>query len=402
MIYSQICDNTVTAGSYRGRWSALPAAGLAAGRCAVVVSDHVSAFAAVREHWQRSDTELLIIPETRYDDQLAGELKNSGFVMHGSLSGPVPGAEPVRPGRVWVSTSGSSGRPKRVAHTRQGLTTMSAAQAARRWLLPFTPGTYAWWQLVTLSHTVPDQDLVAVDAGDLGRWPAIAAREQVDAISATPTFWRYSLMRERKALSSLPLTQITLGGEPVDQPLLDELATTFPRTRVSWIYAAAETGAAFAVHDGKAGFPVSWLDRDAPDRPRLRVRDGELLVRSPYQGAELRGFVHTGDRAEIRAGRVHLTGRISHDQLNIGGSKVAASTVRQALLEHPEVVWARVAARRAPVVGQLVSAEIVTAAEVDRAELNSWCSARLPDYAVPRLITFRREVPLKEGLKSDL
>ncbi|MEV0705536.1 hypothetical protein AB0I53_47555 [Saccharopolyspora sp. NPDC050389] len=125
-------------------------------------------------------------------------------------------------------------------------------------------------------------------------------------------------------------------------------------------------------------------------------------MRSPYQGVELQGFVRTGDRAEIRDGRVHITGRISHDQLNIGGSKIAASTVRQVLTDHPSVAWAQVRARRAPLVGELVVAEVVATTEVDTAELASWCSSRLPDYAVPRLITFREEVMLKASLKSDL
>lgn len=135
-----------------------------------------------------------------------------------------------------------------MAHTLQGLTTVSTPQAPRRWLLPFTPGTYAWWQLVTLSLNVPGQDLVTVEAGGLSGWPVLAAAEGVTAVSATPTFWRHSLLRDRAAVTALRLEQITLGGEPVDQRLLNELTTAFPEARVSWIYASTETGAAFAVH----------------------------------------------------------------------------------------------------------------------------------------------------------
>ncbi|MEV0054774.1 hypothetical protein AB0H34_30225 [Saccharopolyspora shandongensis] len=147
----------------------------------------VDALSAVWEHHQRPDTELLIIPASRYDDQLAAELEAAGFTLLGTPEGRAPASEttPATPGRVWVSTSGSSGRPKRVAHTLRGLTTVSTPQAPRRWLLPFTPGTYAWWQLVTLSLNVPGQDLVTVEAGGLGVWPVLAAAEGVTAVSAT-------------------------------------------------------------------------------------------------------------------------------------------------------------------------------------------------------------------------
>ena len=53
-------------------------------------------------------------------------------------------------GRLWLLTSGSTGRPKRIGHTLQSLTTVSAKLPPRRWLCPYSPGTYAWWQVVTL------------------------------------------------------------------------------------------------------------------------------------------------------------------------------------------------------------------------------------------------------------
>jgi acyl-CoA synthetase (AMP-forming)/AMP-acid ligase II len=396
-------ENTLVTRDFEGRWTDLPRAGLRPGKCAVVVDRNRTGLAAVWEHVSRSDTELLLVPASRYEPTFAAELANAGFtIINAPDIPPPPRPDPApAPGRVWVSTSGSTGRPKQVPHTVQSLTTVSSAQQARRWLLPFTPGTYAWWQLVTLSLSTPDQDLVPVETTELTDWTSIASDAAVTAVSATPTFWRYALVRDRQAVADLNLEQITLGGEPVDQRLLDDLRSCLPRTRVSWIYAATETGAAFAVHDGRAGFPVSWLENATPDRPLLRVQNGELSVKSPFQSRNVDGYIHTGDRAEIRGDRVHLPGRITHDILNVGGQKVSVPTVRDALLEHPAVAWARVFPRTAPVVGQLVAAEVV-AFGVKPAELRSWCAERLPAYAVPRLISFRDKVLLKEGLKSEL
>ena len=66
------------------------------------------------------------------------------------------------------------------------------------------------------------------------------------------------VIRSGDTLARIPFQQVTLGGEPVDQAVLDLLHEAFPSARVSWIYASSEAGASIAVHDGKAGFPEKW------------------------------------------------------------------------------------------------------------------------------------------------
>jgi acyl-CoA synthetase (AMP-forming)/AMP-acid ligase II len=316
---------------------------------------------------------------------------------------------------LWLLTSGSTGRPKRIGHTLESLTTVRGPQATRTWLCPYSPGTYAWWQVVTLSLTQPGQDLVVIEPDELESWPAIAAAHGVTAASGTPTFWRQAIYRDPQALTTVPLEQVTLGGEPVDQAILDQLSGIFPKARVSWIYASSEVGASIVVHDGRAGFPVAWLDRAAPDRPTISVEGDELVITSPFHGAGLDGPVRTGDRVEIVGDRVIITGRLDSDEINVGGSKISAGVVRNVLQSHPAVAWARVSSRRSPLVGRMVVADVVLTSEarngatdggaaepVDNAALVRWCSTRLPDYGVPRLIRFLDEIPAKETLKSDV
>ena len=311
-------------------------------------------------------------------------------------------------GRVWLLTSGSTGRPKRIGHTLESLTTVHGKQPERTWLCPYSPGTYAWWQVITISLTLADQHLVVIEPSELETWPVIAAEHGVTAASGTPTFWRQTLYRDTEALAKVPLEQITLGGEPVDQAILDRLREVFPQARISWIYASSEVGASIVVHDGKAGFPKAWLDRDpesASDRPLLSVDGDELVITSPHHGAGLDGPVRTGDRVEIVDDRVLITGRLDSDEINVGGSKVSAGLVRNVLTAHPAVVWARVFARKAPIVGRMVAAEVVLDSEMGPttdADLVRWCTSRLPDYGVPRRIRFLAEIPAKETLKSDV
>jgi len=393
--------NTVVARGYRGTWAELALPGLPP-VTAALVDGHLTAARAAWEH-AATARETLVAGAGRMDQEQADELRGEGFALS-TASGIQPPTK-VRPpaeGRLWLLTSGSTGRPKRVAHTLQSLTTVAADQPPRRWLCPYAPGSYAWWQVVTLSLAHPGQDVVFVEPDELGSWPDLALAEGVTAASGTPTFWRQALLGAGGTVARLPLEQVTLGGEPVDQSILDRLTGLFPAARVSWIYASSEAGASIAVHDGRAGFPVSWLDRSAPGRPRLSVADGELLIESDWSAEGFAGVLRTGDRAEVVGDRVHITGRTASDEINVGGSKASASAVRRVLLAHPHIAWAQVRARRAPLVGSVVAADLVLDTPVATAELTRWCADRLPDHAVPRRIRLLDEIPIKETLKSDV
>jgi acyl-coenzyme A synthetase/AMP-(fatty) acid ligase len=387
-------------------WAGLPGVELPA-PAAVVVGSSFDALPAVLRH-ARSGEELLVVSRGRMEQHLRQELLDDGFnlVLEEGVESPTSprGAEQHR---LWLLTSGSTGRPKRIGHTLESLTTVSGEMEPRRWLCPYSPGTYAWWQVVTLGLAVPGQDLVVVDPADLDGWVPAAVEHRVTAASGTPTFWRQTIMSHGEDLAQVPLRQISLGGEPVDQAILDQLASLFPTARVSWIYASSEVGASIVVHDGRAGFPVEWLDRDVPGRPRLSVIDDELVISSPHHGEGLVGAVRTGDAVVIEDDRVLITGRTSSDEINVGGAKVSAGVVRSVLQEHPEVVWAGVRGRNAPLVGKMVVADVVlrsgeTSAPETLAALNRWCQERLPDYGVPRRIKLLDAIPAKETLKSDV
>jgi acyl-coenzyme A synthetase/AMP-(fatty) acid ligase len=391
--------NRIVAGGAEWTWASLPDPGLPS-PAAVLAGSALDALASVAQH-ARHGTELLVVAASRADNAMWAELADAGFAVVGD-SGFVPAGRPGEPGRLWLLTSGSTGRPKRVGHTLASLTTVRGDQPARTWLCPYSVGTYAWWQLVTLGLTRSGQDLVMVEPSELDDWPALAAKHGVTAASGTPTFWRRALLRDPDALGRVPLAQLTLGGEPVDQVVLDQLRRVFPAARLSWIYASSEVGASIVVHDGRAGFPVGWLDRTVSGRPTISVRDGELVIASPHHGAGLEGEVHTGDRAEIVDGRVMITGRLDRDEINVGGAKVSAGTVRDVLQAHPAVAWARVTERRAPIVGSVVVADVVTVDAIDETVLTGWCATRLPEHGVPRRFRFLSAIPATETLKSDV
>ena len=399
--------NRIVSRGFSGTWAELgtyelpPAA-------AVFVRDHAE---GARAAWTHASTEreTLVASVTRADEDLITDLRSNGLaIAHAEGDGvqvvPATAERPPHPGRLWLLTSGSTGRPKRVAHTLASLTTVTGDQPSRTWLCPYTPGAYAWWQVVTLALAHPGNDIVFLEPDQLEDWPQLALEHGVTAASGTPTFWRQAIFRSGDTMARLPLVQVTLGGEPVDQAILDRLRQIYPQARISWIYASSEAGASIAVHDGRAGFPVEWLERHTEGRPQLSVVDDELVIESPYRAEGMAADLHTGDRVEIRDGRALIVGRLASDEINVGGSKASASAVRSVLLDHRDVAWAAVRGRKAPLVGHMVTAEVVLeqGAGATTEELAAWCAERLPEYAVPRRLKILAQIPIKESLKSDV
>jgi acyl-CoA synthetase (AMP-forming)/AMP-acid ligase II len=238
---------------------------------------------------------------------------------------------------------------------------------------------------------------------------AAAAAAGVTAISATPTFWRLALLQadpEDVARLRSGLEGITLGGEPVDQPILDRLRALFPAVRLAHIYASSEAGASIIVTDGRAGFPADWLD-DPRRSPQLRVAEDRLWIRSPHAAAGFGGWMDTQDLAALREGRVHVLGRADHAFINIGGAKALAADIERVLLGHPDVLWCRVRGVRAPLVGQLVKASVVlqpgrSGEPLPETALTAYCAGRLPAHMVPRVWERLDRVPATVNWKTEV
>ncbi|MBP2294486.1 ANL family adenylate-forming protein [Azospirillum rugosum] len=331
--------------------------------------------------------------------------------------GPNPGAPvaedatPAMPGfAVLLETSGTTGAPKRARHGFDRLRgrLRGAPDPDARWLLTFEPASFAGLQVI-LTALASGGTLVSVPGGGAAELAQAALRHAVTHVSATPSFWRAFLMALGNA--GPPLASVTLGGEAVDQPLLDRLAARFPGAKLRHIYASTEAGALFAVTDGRAGFPASWLETGV-DGVALRLCDGVLEVRSPramtgYAGPgggapDADGWLSTGDVVEVRGDRALFAGRLD-GRVNVGGVKVSPEAVEQRLLGVPDVQDALVRAAANPITGHILTATVVPAPGVTEADVRAAVReaiADLPPAARPRVITLADHIPLGSAGKK--
>jgi acyl-CoA synthetase (AMP-forming)/AMP-acid ligase II len=419
---SLLASNTLVAGGVRMTWQDClaracsrlgPRDTILARRVVFVVHDPVEALEAIVFALD-AELDFGILEASRLSPQLAARLNSLGIARLDMASLEFDGldcAEPGLPGRIAVMTSGTTGLVKPVTHTWRTLNTFDRIrdQRPRSWFVPYQPGSYAWYQMVCLGAFSPDQDLHFGPFSEPIEGFTQALEAGVTAVSSTPTFWRYAFLNiDEDLLLRSKLETISLGGEIVDQDILDRLAAAFPRAGIRHIYASSEAGAAIVVTDGQAGFPASQLRSDDGSTIRLKVNDGRLYVRSPYTTAAATSsheWIDTGDLVDLRDDRVYFLGRAESSMINVGGLKAHPAEIEARMMEHANVAWAQVYARRAPIVGSLPAARIVLrhAAEdltTIEAELSSFARLSLPEHAVPRFWEFRREIPLSPSLKS--
>jgi acyl-CoA synthetase (AMP-forming)/AMP-acid ligase II len=217
----------------------------------------------------------------------------------------------------------------------------------------------------------------------------------VTHISGTPSHWRKAIMSP--AATAITPQYVRLSGEIADQAILDRLAQVYPTSRIAHAFASTEAGVAFDVQDGKAGFPAAWID--SPNtKAAIRVIGGTLHIRSSrtasrYIGRPLTtsgGFVDTGDLVVKEGDRYYFKGR-KEGVINVGGQKVFPEEVETVLGLHPAIRIARVRARKSPITGAIVVADVVladpqAALTTIRADLIEHCRRRLPAWKVPGII----------------
>jgi len=301
-----------------------------------------------------------------------------------------PAAETTR---WYLATSGTTGTPKWIAHSFTSLSRAaksSKQSAALHWALCYQPTRFAGLQ-VLLQSLLSGAVITDCSSGDAQQRIGLMQQHTITAISATPSLWRQLLMTTQ--LSTLPLQQITLGGEISDQPLLDTLTALFPTARLLHIYASTEAGVGFAVADKRAGFPASWLSQRHSNL-LLKIDTNQHLWLKPPQLHDTRlasavdsdGYLDSGDLVSIQHDRVIFLGRAS-GVINVGGNKVHPEQVEQVLLQHPAVHQAKVYAKASSVLGQLVIADIVVDTGTDsnalQAQLVRHCQQQLERYQLP-------------------
>ena len=310
----------------------------------------------------------------------------------------------------WVlPTSGTSGPPKLAVHTLRTLSGAIGPGPRQEWATFYDIRRYGGLQIFLRALAGDGSLRLAGPDEPVDSFLDRLAGSGFTHISGTPTHWRRALMAG--AATKIAPRYVRLSGEIADDAALSALATAFPESRIEHAYASTEAGVAFAVADGRAGFPAALLERREP--VEMRIIDGGLRVRSarralrvlgaaPESWLDAEGFVDTGDIVERRGDRFHFLGRRG-GVINVGGAKVHPEDVEAVLNGLDMVRASRVYARSSPITGALVAADVVLTNGVnpDGAErvVAAAARARLPSHMAPAHVKIVAALPMTDGGK---
>lgn len=337
-------------------------------------------------------------------DPAAAERAGEMFVPCGAgIVGEAPDREPSIDTEWVLLTSGTTGIPKLVRHT---LATLTGAMPVGTtlghnavWSTFYDMRRYGGLQIFLRAMLGGGSMVLSSVTEPVGDFLARAGACGVTHISGTPSHWRRALMGG--AEHAMTPRYARLSGEIADQAILDHLRQAYPQADVAHAFASTEAGVAFDVGDGFCGFPASFLGRRGD--VEMRVVDDSLRIKSPrnslgYLGDKVEqpfdedGFVDTGDIVERRDDRYYFIGRRG-GVINIGGQKVHPEEIEAVINRHPGVQMSVVRARKNPITGAIVVADVVATAEVGatdalRGEILDACRGALARYKVPASIRF--------------
>lgn len=300
-----------------------------------------------------------------------------------------------------IPTSGTTNNPKLITHTFKSLTksTKKSNGICSNYIWGLTFDIYRFSGLqVFLQAILGGSSIIIPSTPNFIEMIKIFIKNHCNIISATPSFWRKVLMiKESKELN---LKRITLGGEICDEQILTSLRTTFPDCKITHIYASTEVGVGFSVTDEKSGFPFDYV-KNGFNNSLIKVDENSILWIKPNNSQE---FINTGDIVKIENDRVYFLGRET-GSINVGGNKVQPEEIESKLLTLNFIKEVYVYAKKNPILGSLVCADIVIkdsdkTIEFIKEEIFSFCRKNLENFKIPAILNIVETLELTSNGKK--
>ncbi|HEY4611010.1 MAG TPA: class I adenylate-forming enzyme family protein, partial [Ilumatobacteraceae bacterium] len=315
-------------------------------------------------------------------------------------------------------TSGTTGRPKGVLLSNEGMVRASLTYAA---LFHSTPASHTI-VAVPLCHNTGFVDQIGhmLAAGgsieahrrfDAGAIAAALTSGACTYFIGVPTMYQRIADHLGAALACAQSPWLAFGGAPMGSRLITRLHELFPQARLANCYGLSEATSITHINFLSGDSSATDVGAAVPGTIDRISASGELLVRSPttmlgYHGDPAAtqakfedGWLRTGDIAtRSDDGIVRVLGRVD-DLINRGGEKVIPHEVEEALSHHPSIVEAAVVGMPDDHFGSIVAAAVVTREPVTHADLQRFLQDALADYKRPSCIAFVDQLPRNENGK---
>lgn len=217
------------------------------------------------------------------------------------------------------------------------------------------------------------------------------------------------------------LRYVTQAGGHMNVPVQELVAETFTPAKLIVMYGATELAPRltwlsperWSEKKGSIGVAVPNTEAFVVDEYGNRLQpgfEGEIVGRGsnvmmgywgdPESTAQVLkdGLYYTGDIGRVdEDGFLYVVGR-SKDMLKIGGNRVSAKEIEDAILEVENIEEVAVIAVEDPVLGEAAKAFLVTKAnaQVDEFTIKQSLNLKMPVYKIPKYFEFCKSLPKNE------
>jgi acetyl-CoA synthetase len=341
-------------------------------------------------------------------------------------------------------TSGTTAKPKGIAHTTAGY--LVGVATTHHYIFDLKPGEDVYWCAADIGWVTGHSYIVfgplcngatsvlyegTPDFPDRDRWWDIVARYRVTILYTAPTAIRAHMKWGPEHAAKHDLSSLRLLGT-VGEPINPEAWVWYrehiggDRTPVVDTWWQTETGMVLitplpgvtTLKPGSATKPFPGVDAAVVDDYGQEVGPGGggyLVLRRPWPamtrgifGDDARfratywerfpGLYFAGDGARIdEDGDFWLLGRVD-DVMNVSGHRISTIEVESALVDHPSVAEAAVCGRADPLTGQAIVAFVTLKGGEEGSieqleELRNHVAHKIGPIAKPANIVFTPELP---------
>lgn len=338
---------------------------------------------------------------------------------------PAPCGMPTDDVAVLMMTSGTTGKPKRVALTYAQLTaalnaagtTIDDAHEPR-----LRNGTAILWYPLThisglyfaIAHALEGRTIALMERFEVAAWAELVRYHRPKILRMPPAAIRMVLKADVPRDTFSSVRAIGSGTAPVPPELRDEFESRYG-VPVLVTYGATEFAGAIAgwslkdhqrwaknkrgsVGRAHRGIQLRIIDPDTHDVLSsrsvglLEARGGQL----PTQNGE---WLRTNDLASLdEDGFLFIHGR-ADDAINRGGFKIPPSVIEDALREHPAVIDSAAIGLPDERLGEVPAVAVTLRDHATERELLEHLSTRLTRYQMPVALQILDQLPQTPSMK---
>lgn len=338
---------------------------------------------------------------------------------------PSPELRPTDDVAVLMMTSGTTGRPKRVALSYQRLVAAFGAAGtpiddATDLRLPSRPAIL-WASLAHISglyfavaHAAEGRCVALLERFDVQEWAHLVRRHRPAHVRLAPTALRMVLDADLPVETFGSVKAVGSGTAPLPPDLADAFeekygvpvlgnygATEFAGAVAGWSlkdktrWGAQKRGSVGRAHPG---IELRVIDRDQ-GAPLPAGEIGVLWARGGQIPTQNGSWLETTDLAYIdEDGFVFIHGRVD-EAINRGGFKIPPSVIEDALTRHPAVDEACAVALPDDRLGQVPAVAVTLRHPATEAELMGFLSERVTSYQRPVVLRVVSDLPRTPSMK---